>query len=203
MFLAPRERYHLSEREIMRGFNSERSVLLDVVAGAVAGVVATFVMGKVTSFLHEREDPQARREEDEAREGKTAYVLAVEKAAALVGRELNDQQSERIGSGLHWGLGIGAGAAYGVLRHKMPASRWGSGVAFGTAFWALIDEGANTALGLTPPPREFPWQAHARGFAGHLAFGVAADAALRLTDRLLPGSDPLPVPIRRIAKHVA
>lgn len=181
----------------------DRSLLLDIAAGALAGLAATWIMGRVTTFLYEREDAQARKEEDDARDGKTAYGVAAEKAAALVGRELNPQQRDALGSGLHWGLGMGAGAAYGVLRHKMPVSKWGSGVAFGTAFWALVDEGANTVLGLTPKPQEFPWQAHARGFAGHLAFGLAADATLRLTDRLLPSHDPLPSAIRRVLDEVA
>lgn len=180
-----------------------RNVLLDVAAGAIAGLAATWFMGRVTTFLYDREDEQARKEEDTARDGKTAYAVAAEKAAALVGRELSEPQRSALGSGLHWGLGMGAGAAYGVLRHRMPASRWGSGVAFGTAFWALVDEGANTVLGLTPPPQEFPWQAHARGLAGHLAFGLAADVALRLTDRLLPARDPLPSAVRRVLDQVA
>jgi hypothetical protein len=60
----------------------------------------------------------------------------------------------------------------------------GNGLLFGTAFWAVIDEGANTALALTPGPTAFPWQTHARGLAGHLVFGVAADTALRALDRL-------------------
>ncbi len=59
------------------------------------------------------------------------------------------------------------------------------GLVFGLAFWLLIDEGANVALGLTPGPAEFPWQAHARGLAGHLVFGVATEAALALADRVV------------------
>jgi hypothetical protein len=38
------------------------------------------------------------------------------------------------------------------------------------------------ALGLTPDPQEFSWQTHARGLAGHLVFGIAADAMLRVLD---------------------
>ena len=32
----------------------------------------------------------------------------------------------------------------------------------------FVDEGLNPALGLTPGPDRFPWQAHARGLAGHM-----------------------------------
>ena len=40
------------------------------------------------------------------------------------------------------------------------------------------------ALGLTPGPTAFPWQAHARGLVGHLTFGTVTDGTLRLLDRV-------------------
>lgn len=99
------------------------------------------------------------------------------------GQELSEDERKKYGSTIHWGLGVGAGAVYGALRDRVPGADWGNGLLFGTTFWALIDEGANTALGLTPGPSRFPWQTHARGLAGHLVFGLAADTALRLMDR--------------------
>jgi uncharacterized membrane protein YagU involved in acid resistance len=52
----------------------------------------------------------------------------------------------------------------------------GSGIAYGAAFWLLMDEAALTLLGLTPPPKEFPWQTHVRGLAGHLVLGATIEA---------------------------
>jgi hypothetical protein len=160
------------------------NILTDVAKGALAGAAATWVMGQVTSYLYEHEDKQARRQEDEAREGKTAYGVAAEKAADAVGQDLSEEQRKQVGSAIHWGLGLGAGAVYGALRGRLPGADAANGLLFGAAFWALIDEGANVALGLTPGPTHFPWQTHARGLAGHLAFGVAAETALRALDRL-------------------
>ncbi len=71
---------------------------------------------------------------------------------------------------------------YGALRDRLPGAGAGNGLLFGAAFWAVVDEAGNTALGLTPAPGAFPWQTHARGLAGHLVFGVAADTALRAMD---------------------
>jgi hypothetical protein len=160
------------------------SILADVAKGALAGAAATWVMGQVTSYLYEHEDKQARRQEDEAREGKTAYGVAAEKAADAVGQDLSEEQRKQYGSALHWGLGAGAGAAYGALRGRVPGADAANGLLFGAAFWVLIDEGANVALGLTPGPTHFPWQTHARGLAGHLVFGIAADTALRALDQV-------------------
>ena len=44
----------------------------DLIKGAIAGAVATWVMGKVTNTMYQREDRGARRQEDDAREGKTS-----------------------------------------------------------------------------------------------------------------------------------
>lgn len=157
---------------------AERSAIVDVIDGAIAGAVATWLMGQVTTALYERENKAAREREDAARGGKTAYGVAVERAAAVVGTDLSDDERKKLGNNLHWALGIGAGAVYGALRPRISAASLGGGLVFGAAFWLLIDEGANTALRLTPGPAAFPWQAHMRGLAGHLAFGAAANATL-------------------------
>ena len=50
----------------------ESRVRNDVIKGAIAGAVATWVMGKVTSAMYEREDRWVRQAEDDARGGRTA-----------------------------------------------------------------------------------------------------------------------------------
>lgn len=156
----------------------------DLVKGAIAGVAATWVMGQVTALLYEHESEQAREREDAARGNRTAYGVAAEKAAGAVDVELSEAQRQRAGAAIHWVLGAGAGAAYGLLRNRLPGADAGAGLVFGSAFWLAIDEGANYALGLTPGPTAFPWQTHARGLAGHLVFGLSAEAALRLLDQV-------------------
>ncbi|WP_435015350.1 DUF1440 domain-containing protein [Tundrisphaera sp. TA3] len=153
-------------------------LLADALFGAIAGTVATLAMNQVTSRLYEAESPKARRREDRARGGLTALEIAAGRVADAVGADLSAKQQATAGEALHWALGIGAGALYGVLRPRVPASRIGRGLAFGTAFWVLADEIAVPAAGLTPGPAAFPWQTHARALLGHLAFGLAADAAL-------------------------
>jgi hypothetical protein len=154
----------------------------DLIKGAIAGAVATWVMGKVTNTMYQREDRGARRQEDDAREGKTSYGVAAEKAGELLGKPLGKEQNEQVGAAIHWALGIGAGAVYAVLRRRFNAVGRVAGLGLGTAFWAVVDEGLVPALGLTPGPRAFPWQAHARGIAGHLTFGTVTDGALRVLD---------------------
>ena len=156
----------------------------DLVKGAIAGAVATYVMGRITTFMYDREDRRARKQEDEARGGGTSYGTAAEKGAELVGRRLTSKEREQAGSAIHWALGIGAGAGYAVVRRRLAFLGSTVGTAFGTAFWAFVDEGVVPALGLTPGPLAFPGQAHARGLDGHLTFGTVTDGTLRVLDRV-------------------
>jgi hypothetical protein len=156
----------------------------DLLKGAIAGAVATFVMGKVTDYMYQHEDRDARREEDEARGGESSYEVAAKKAARAAGTSLDRRQRQRAGSAIHWALGIGAGAAYAVLRRRFHGLGSVAGTAFGTGFWAFMDEGLVPALGLTPGASAFPWQTHARGLVGHLTFGTVTDGTLRLLDRV-------------------
>jgi Protein of unknown function (DUF1440) len=167
---------------IRRPASDRHTIGRDLIKGAIAGAVATWVMGKVTTGLYDREDRGARRREDAARRGRTAFGEAAEKAANAVSIPLSDQERKRYGGAIHWALGIGSGAVYAVVRHRLSWVGRLSGVGFGTAFWAAVDEGLVPALGLTPGPGAFPWQTHARGLAGHLTFGTVTDGTLRLLD---------------------
>lgn len=156
----------------------QQSIFADVIDGAIAGALATWVMGKITTYLYESENKVARRREDRAREGKTAYGVAAEKTAKLIGSQLSDEERQRYGEAIHWALGVGAGALYGALRPRVESASLAGGLLFGAAFWLVMDETVTPALGLTPGPRAFPWQTHARALAGHLTFGAVANTAL-------------------------
>ena len=146
-----------------------RSLVTDILLGAAAGAAATFLMDKATTVMYERESDDVRKQEDDARGDKTAYEIAGEKIGVPA-------------SAIHWGLGVGAGAFYGAARNLIPRAGLGSGLIYGFLFWALMDEAALTALGLTPPPQEFPWQTHARGLAGHMVFGAITESVFDVAD---------------------
>jgi len=168
---------------MQRRMHRDQVLALDLIKGALAGAVGTWVMERVTTYLYEHEESAARRREDEVRQGKHAFAVAAEKTAGLTGVRLSEAQQQQLGMAFHWGLGLGAGAAYGVLRRHIGWLDSGQGAVFGLLFFLLIDEAMNTALSLTPPPQAFPWQAHARGLAGHLVYGLVADTALDALDR--------------------
>ena len=161
---------------------SNRPLAIDVLIGAAAGAAATWAMDAVTTLIQERQPEEITERENAVRGKKSAYEIVAEKGAKLAGYRLLKKQRQAIGSGIHWSLGVGSGALYGVLRNRVRYVGIGSGVAFGIAMFALLDEAALAALGLVPPPQEFPWQTHARGFAGHLVLGAILDGTFDLAD---------------------
>jgi hypothetical protein len=164
----------------MRMSTRRRSLIGDMADGAIAGLAATWVMGKVTSALYARENSAARQREDSARGGKTSFGVAAEKLAHAVGRDLSDDERKKYGSAIHWSLGIAMGAVYGAMRGRVPHADVAHGLLFGTLFFLTVDEIGTTALDLTPGPSHFPWQTHARGLAGHLTYGAVADRLSRI-----------------------
>lgn len=160
----------------------------EIALGALAGTAATWAMGQATSYLYENEPEAVRQREDQARDDKTTYEVAAEKAAGLAGKELTEEDRKKLGSAIHWALGIGSGAVYGLLRRRLAnggghGRGFATGALFGAAVWLLFDEMGTVALGLAPGPRKFPWQTHARGLLGHLVLGLAAEGALQAADQ--------------------
>lgn len=136
-------------------------------------------MDHTLRFLYNHESAEVRRRESEARGGIPALEVMAEELAGLTGSTLSEQERQRAGTALQWIMGIGAGMLYGVLRDRIPSVRAGHGLVYGAAFSLVVDEGLTPLLGFTPGPGAFPWQTHARGFVGHLVFGVVAETALQ------------------------
>ena len=68
--------------------NHRQHPVADLIDGAIAGAIATWVMGKATSYLYEHENKAARTRENDVRGGQTAYGVAAEKGARLAGTQL-------------------------------------------------------------------------------------------------------------------
>lgn len=154
----------------------------DLARGAAAGATAWWAMDRALRFMYDREDPGVREREDRARGGVPAMEALAERIAGLTGAPLSRRKRQRAGTALQWAMGMGAGLLYGVLRARVPAARRGGGLAYGAAFSLVVDEGLVPLLGVAPGPAAFPWQTHARGFAGHLVFGAVAEAAMTVLD---------------------
>ena len=159
---------------------TNESILRDVVKGAVAGAAATIAMEQLNAWLYKQESREAQERYEEVTQGRYVPDRTVEKVDELLHLNLSKEQRRALAMTNHYLMGVGAGVAYALARRRIPQAAWGRGLAFGTAFFLVADEIGTTAFGLTPPPNEFPWQAHARGLAGHLTYGAVADAIVGL-----------------------
>ena len=157
----------------------------DMIKGAIAGAVGVWVMDRIGWAMYLHEDPEAFRQEKQAQVG-GQYVahVAAGRAAEFAGGRLSPQQQWRAGKSVHYAIGIMPGAAYGALRNHVEGLGAGRGLIYGLGLFLLMDEGVAPAMGWASGPTKYPWQAHARGLATHLALGAVTDAAFDVLDRL-------------------
>ncbi|WP_205665222.1 hypothetical protein [Caldimonas tepidiphila] len=152
----------------------------DLVKGALAGAAAVWVMDRADWFAFTYEDPEARRRTEQVRPGGLdPSHVAVNRVAEMAGVQLSPRQPHPAGIALHYGLGIGPSALYAAgLRDRMAGLGMARGPLFGLGLFLVQDEGLNALSGLSAPPGEYPWQAHARGLLAHLVLGTVVDLAL-------------------------
>lgn len=151
-----------------------------VAGAALAGLSATLLMEYASGWMYEREDTPARAREERLRPEMPTTAL-VRKSATLLGHELANERAERLGMVSHYTFGA-AGGLIATLLTAVGFPPVKAGLAVAIAMSVIVDEGLNTVLGLTPPPREFPWQAHARGAAAHAVYGAALGLLLAAAD---------------------
>lgn len=97
---------------------------------------------------------------------------------------LSPEQHQNLAVANHWMVGLLAGAGDALARRRLASADRGQGLVFGLAFWIGFDELFTVATGVARRPQDYPWQAHARGLVGHVAFGVVADSTLDILDRV-------------------
>jgi hypothetical protein len=154
-----------------------RTWMRDALLASCAGYGATVVMERAANALYERESEPARQREDELRQEMPTTTL-VRKVAAGLDRKLDDERTNQLGMWVHYGFGASGGPAAVALMAATRLSPMAAGLAVGTGMWVFVDEGANTLLGLTPPPTAFPLVTHARALAAHLVYGIVLGSLL-------------------------
>lgn len=157
----------------------------DVLKGAVAGAIGVVAMDYlVTKPMYRTEDPVAHLQEKRAQVGgRYVAFAALDKIKRRFGLQLTERQDFVAGKAIHYLLGIAPAVAYVTLRRKAPWIRSGRGLLYGLSLFILNDEIAGPALGIASGPTKYPWQAHARGLAGHLMLGAATEVTIEAMDK--------------------
>jgi putative membrane protein len=174
-----------------------RDIAKGAIAGAIGGLIASWAMvkfqdawAKVAEAAHQRtaesknlrehgvpEHRAVNPEGDQQKQPDDATVKTAEIISErLFRRQLSRDEKKIAGPAVHYAFGIAVGALYGAAAEAVPAATAGFGTAFGAAVFVAADEIAVPALGLSPNVKT-PLSKHVYGFASHLVFGVATEAA--------------------------
>jgi len=144
-----------------------------VVAGIVAGAVASFAMDRfqaaASGFLPDRGgDAEPATEQ-------AADALST----AATGREIAAADKPLAGQAIHYLLGIGLGTAYAVAAEFRPSVTTGYGTAFGVGTATLLDEAVVPAVGLGDAPWKADLPTQLYSYASHLVFGGVTEFVRR------------------------
>jgi len=161
----------------------EASAWKGLTAGAIGGVVASWVMEEFQSAwtkVAENLQSQNASNTENSDEQEPATVKAAEKVSeALFDHRLEDAEKGWAGNAVHYATGGTSGAVYGLAAEFAPKVTWAAGVPFGTAVWLAIDEGAVPLLGLSKGPTEYPVSTHAYALASHFVYGLTTEIVRR------------------------
>ena len=103
----------------------------------------------------------------------------------ITGRKIPQEYKAVAGEAVHYGMGATSAAVYGVLSEVAPIVTAGDGFGFGASVWALADEVAVPATGLSRPPQEIPLTTHIYALASHLVYGWITETVRRAVRRAL------------------
>jgi hypothetical protein len=147
----------------------------DVLAGAIAGGAAVWLISKMDWSLS-----HAGRKSSAPASGMDPAHAAAAKAAAAAGVQVGSPRDNAAGHTVRYGIGIGAGALYGLLRGMAPSVTTGRGSLYGVANFILGDEIGAPAMGLAKGPMDYAARDHAKSALAHIVFGVFTDLGTRL-----------------------
>ena len=140
-----------------------------LLAGAAAGLAASFLMGPVHS-LAQKAAPRKKEDQPDPTE-KTADAVSKN----VFNHDLTRQEKKIAAPVVHYLFGTTVGAIYGVAAETIPAVRTGFGSLFGAAVWLGAHVLVVPALGLSEPVTKSPLSQEAGEFGAHLVYGTAAE----------------------------
>jgi len=163
--------------------NNEPNVWKGLAAGAIGGVVASWVMEEFQSVwmkVTKNVQSQNGSNETEKSNEEPATVKAAEQVSEkLFHHHLEKDEKGWAGNAVHYATGGTSGAVYGLAAEFAPAVTVGGGVPFGTAVWLGIDEAAVPLLGLAKGPTKYPVSTHAYALASHFVYGLTTEVVRR------------------------
>ena len=159
----------------------QKRIVAGAVAGFIGGVIGSFVMNEFQEIASEIARKQQPKQQQSQEESEDATMKTADKVSqAVLHRGLSKDEKKKAGPVVHYAFGGSMGALYGALSAVLPETTAGFGTAFATALFAVADEVAVPALGLSAPPTQTPLAGHAKALASHLVWGTTTEAVRRI-----------------------
>lgn len=155
-----------------------------LLAGALGGLVASWVMNRFIAAAREVEktikSPEQKAQEESQPASEDSTVKVADTVTWLVtGRRLTPEGKQKGGPIVHYAFGTLMGTLYGALAALSENARAGAGSAFGTALFVAADEVMVPALGLAQPPTEQPASDQLTHLAAHIVYGATVELVRR------------------------
>jgi uncharacterized membrane protein YagU involved in acid resistance len=144
-----------------------------LLAGAVGGLAASFLMGSVHALVQKASPPRKKQVEDPTEK------VATSVSKNVLDHTLTRREKKAAGPVVHYLFGTAVGAVYGVAAETIPAVRTGFGSLFGAAVWLGAHVIAVPALGLSEPVTKSPMTQEAGEFGAHLVYGTVSEGLRR------------------------
>ena len=169
----------------MKANNSDKNLLKGVVAGAVGGLAAAFVMSQYQA-LTAKASEENKKSKSSGRKDEPANVKAAEMISQDVfDHQLKKSEKESAGEAMHYLMGGVSGAIYGATAELTGVGTFGAGLPFGSAVWAIADDVIVPALGLSKSPTEYPLSTHAYALSSHWVYGLVTEIVRKTVRKAL------------------
>lgn len=153
------------------------SLMADLAVGLLAGLVATHVTNLAQGPLKRMTPVSVRRHEERVRPGATSSLVAAQGLARVLDAPPCAARDEVCGQAIHFGVGMGWGPVYGLLRRYAGLRPTRAALTTGAAMALILDETLVPALGLSAPTHHYRALTHLRGLIAHLVYGAAVALA--------------------------
>jgi uncharacterized membrane protein YagU involved in acid resistance len=156
--------------------------------GLAGGLIAAWTMNqfqtlwtKASEQVSGKTDPPEQHEQDRVEaEAEDATMRAADGVSrSLFHRTLTKEEKKKAGPMVHYAFGSAMGALYGAAAEMFPDVTRGFGTGFGAALFAVADEIAVPAFGLSGKPTKAQFSSHLYGLASHLVYGATTEGVRR------------------------
>ena len=162
-------------------------ILKGMLAGVAGGLLASLLMEQFqAAWSAAAKSMKSSGTGKQKKKSEPATIRAAHAISKKVsGHKVPKEYKAAAGEAVHYSMGAGSAAVYGVLAEVAPIVTAGDGLIFGAGVWLLADEVAVPAAGLSKPLREIPLVTHIYAFVSHLVYGWTTEIVRRAVRKAL------------------